>query len=737
MINVLCSKVDASVKNTAKCFVDAEHCKAYLGITQSNGILDEIGIDEEAMTERSKVTKALAVCDEIIKDKWFRAKILKMSSKIEEEERMGKISLDKAATRYLITDPIAFLRTDLMDDGGNIIITHPSQVALAGNTDVYWANKSGEAVLFRSPCVSPGEPQRVIMRSIDEIPETISTAYGVINVKRIFESIKDIIVIGGFSTILDALGGADVDGDTALIVYDEDIVPLRNLSRKTLLVTIPDADNKEEITPESVRRHMVRSLKDNQIGWITDCATTWRDLQIHLLITKKVDKGIASALELAKQSAIVNMHAPWAEEDPTIPIIAAMDTNNWEYIAYEVCNAALARLRMLQEMAINTAKSGIWVDFGTTDPDKNNHNHLALRIRASWHRPNAKITYKSNSVMGQVSQHVKDAWDILEKKAAETAVPILFKEEFDLGARYEKAFEVCNALRKHYGKEVYELREMERRREINKDDFNARFDALTSKIHTYLTAAAMIYGVDAVAVAAYDASNTKNSEKNGEGASFVWNCFFDELLDVLAYKASGKTSHKMMKVFIKPEYTYTAIGDVPVVVKDKKVFYNEVEIGTCNVCDGEYTIKSVKGNPYICVPTVKRTVEELNASMAGTPTVIIGLKYWKDLDGNPLTHETASKYLFELGKGIIKTELREFEGYNMPTIVCSTQVNGEWMTIGALPAVDKIITRALVNKVFRVKAREEKQYKDNSNRVPIEIVEMLADLNTAPIGEEQ
>jgi hypothetical protein len=731
MVQVLKKKVDANFDKIQNMLKDPDVCKAMMGMSEAGGPLEDFGIDELEMSQKSKASKVLAICDRIIHDPWFRAKVLDLFSKLEEEERMGKIVLEKAANRYIITDPTAFFRTDLMDENYNILITDPAQVALGALTHVHWTGKSGEAVLFRSPCVSPGEPQRVDMQPLEAIPEFITTAYGKIPARKMFGYAKDLVIISGFSIILDALGGADTDGDTALIVYDEDIVKLRSRNRKTLLVKLPGGDKKDVVTIQSIKQNMVDSLKNNGIGLITDFATTWRDIQLHCMANRKVDKGLADALTVVKEFAAQNLEtgADWVDDDPSLVAIAAMDVKDWKSVAFTACNAALKQLRVLQEMAINTAKSGVWVEFGCEDPDKNNYKHLGIWIRASWHRDKAKTQYKSTSPMGQVAQYVKDKWAELEAWAKDTAAPVLFSDQMDLGERYEKAFGAANSLRKMYGSTVHEWRRSVYREEMTEDAFKANFDRLTTEIHSQLTALAIEYGVDAVAAAAYDASNTKDADKDGNGTSFVWNCFFEELVDVLQYLENGGTTNKMVRVFVDPEYTFTAVSDTEVSIIDRRVSYKGLEMATAVVDDGNYIMKNIKGNPYICVPIPRRTIDELNASMAGTSTAIIGITRQKDANGAELDRPTAVHYLVNLGQCIIRTDLKKFDEYPVPRVVCNARIAPNvWIPIGTLPAVDKPIVKALANKLFRVRLSKD-AYKDSSKRIGIDIVEMLKDLN--------
>lgn len=208
-IKVFKGLVDKQINDLKSCLTNPSKAKARQGMIEKKGPLDAFGIDEYQMTQKSKVSIALETDENAIFDNWVRNKYINIFRKTREECKVGKIEVE-GANRYIISDPIALLRTDLMNDNGDIIITKPEQVGLGTILDCYWAGKETEAVLFRNPCVHPGEPQRINLVGLDKMPKITKTAFGDIPTRKIYKASKDIVIINGFSFILDALGGASL-----------------------------------------------------------------------------------------------------------------------------------------------------------------------------------------------------------------------------------------------------------------------------------------------------------------------------------------------------------------------------------------------------------------------------------------------------------------------------------------------------------------------------------------------
>jgi hypothetical protein len=543
------------------------------------------------------------------------------------------------------------------------------------------------------------------------------------------------VVVNGFSSILDALGGADTDGDTVLAVTDLDVVALRSDARKTVLVTVPSDTVKEPVCMDTIRVNMVRSLKNNGIGLITNYATTWRDIQVHVQVTRNVPRKVAKQLARLRDEAksSIAKGKAWVEDDMAIKAIANMDVDNWLSV-YKTCNAALKELRRLQEMAINTAKSGIWVEFGSKDPDKNNYNHLAIKLRADWHKNNPKVNYESSSMMGTTAKYVTEKWRELHAWATETSSNLIIADESDFGVHYEHVFDQVNRLRAEYGTQINKLKY----KQVDKEVFNEEFEDLTANVHAQLTLLAMQYGVDLVAVACYDASHSKDSRKSGEGASFVWNCYFEEFLATLQYLSEESKTSRLYKIFLSPLFTYEQFVDGTVSVQDKRVLLDNVDIGTVNVASGDYAMVNIDGTPFVKVVTERPTIAAISASLKGEKFALTGFKYWDDkIAGGILTKDTVIQYLTsEVGQCVIKTAYANFEKYGPePRVACYVRISKDkavpddqkFMCIGVIPFDEKVLSRALANKAIKVKVDLTKA---TDSRLPIVVEDVLFDYNT-------
>jgi hypothetical protein len=318
--------VDGRYAYATEAMTNAEVAKAVLGVKsmREDDGLDDLDIDDYEKSLVTILAKALDACDDIIYDRSWRIKFINRLIKARDKMGYGKIPVE-GANRFVISDPTPFFRLDravprmkngkpVLDYEGNpmfdIVITDPRDVAIGGINDCYWDNREQEAVLFRSPCVHPGEPQRVNLIGLDKIPESISTATGALNARDLFDSIKHIVIINCFSFILDSLGGADTDGDTILVVTDPNVVELRGLRRAPMLTKVTSETFKVAISPKTVKQYMVDSLRDNGIGKITNYGTTWRDIELMVVhMPNPVDgkycvpKNVEDALKKAAKDA--------------------------------------------------------------------------------------------------------------------------------------------------------------------------------------------------------------------------------------------------------------------------------------------------------------------------------------------------------------------------------------------------------------------------------------------------
>lgn len=522
----------------------------------------------------------------------------------------------------------------------------------------------------------------------------------------------------------------DTDGDTVLCVTDPDIISLRRKARKTLLVDIGSKTKEVEISPRTLKENMVISLKDNGIGIITNYATTWRDIQLHVVNARKItDKKMRWALNCCKNAAnaSLKLRETWVSEDESIKAIANMDLDNWKSV-YKACNSALCTLRELQERAINTAKSGIFVEFGGTDRSKNGYTHLVIGARAKWHRPNAKVWFESESTLSTISKYVDEQWQELKEWAMETSISLFPGAKANYGTKYKDIFEIVNALRIEYGKSSYNL--VKKKNIIGEDAFNEELSKLIENMHTALKLLSIEHGTDIVVVAAYDASNTE-STKTSSGKSFVWNCFFEEMMDTIKYLNQEKTGKRLYSVLLDPRFNYETCNAKEIYVKDGKVFEETEQIGLCKIEDGNYNTVIVKNRIYIEKETEKDTLSELNSSLAGTELTIIGLSKNPDLvSGNKLSRASALEHIRK-ANNIVWTKFYTFKNkQNKEQVYVGFSVRyapKKYMLLGVIPYVDRVMGRCLKNKLLKIEPVDTNSKSDS--RLTVKVTNIIKDLD--------
>lgn len=686
--------VDARCMYYKESMLNAEIAKAVLGVksTGEEDIDDILDIDDFERSLTTVLAKALEACDDIIYDRSWRIKFTNRTTKMRDKMGYGKLPVE-GANRFIISDPTGFFRTDLavprlnkdgtpeLDYEGNpmfdIIITSMKQMAIQSTNGVYWDNNEKEAVLFRSPCVHPGEPQRVNLVGLESIPEVVETAYGKLDIRELFTTCKDLVVINCFGFILDALGGADTDGDTVLIVTEPTIVSLRSLRRAPMLIDIGSETFHTIITPESIKQYMVDSLKDSGIGRITNWATTWRDIELMIVhmpnpingkyrLPSNVKEALVNVVKKAKIVLQNDKDMPEGDKRKLneielasvrqVALIADVNDDSkystWAKIVINACEANLVLTRFLQETSINTAKSGVFVDF-------KRYPWLSLKadsnkeVRASWHRPNSEEKYESWSTMGQLSSYVKDKWDELRTWAGETSKPLTIGTDLDW-ASYRETYKSIRELKASYGTAMYTLNHKGKE---NVDEDVVADDKQRMKEYKELgiyyncilrRIAVEIGSIDAVSAMVYRATNDRDKD-NDEGLSFVWQCWGEEFVQTLKHMNSGSASRRLVIVNMAKEYVSYTLTPGEYIVAEGKVYlpqFPEKVIAYSKVPDGNYEIIVIDETPYLLFNVVKKTVESMAANFKGTKLKLIGFKY-HEYDGKTITRDCIKKLLSE------------------------------------------------------------------------------------------
>lgn len=277
-------------------------CKAYLNMVESQQVDDEIKIEDENLN--TIFNKILNICPEAIYDPLLR-NALKFIFKNElEKAKFGSFNIE-GACRFIVSDPTAFFLTEKMvprlnPDGSHamglnnqllydIIVDDIDQLALSQPNQVFWRNAEKEVLLFRAPCYHAGQVPKATM--VNQLPEKIMSNNRSILIKNLYDVTYwkgTTIVINALGMMLEAMGGADADGDQATLVEDENIVSMRKDSRD---FDIPeDASAKPlKITADVLNfKHFLKSnLKVNKVGIFSNQMTVLGDLSAHILALKK------------------------------------------------------------------------------------------------------------------------------------------------------------------------------------------------------------------------------------------------------------------------------------------------------------------------------------------------------------------------------------------------------------------------------------------------------------------
>lgn len=784
--------IDMKFDLAQQCMQDPEMMKAFLGlISKDESGMNDLDIDDYDRTLTSVLSSALDANDNVIYDKSWRIKFVNKLTKMRDKAGYGKIPVE-GANRYIISDPTAMFRTDLavmlynkdgspkLDHFGNhmfdINITSMDQVALNGTTHCHWAGQVKPAVLFRSPCVHPGEPQLVDLVDDSSMKLYFDTAYGVLNMTGLFAAMKDIIVINIFSMILDVMGGADTDGDTVLCVTEPIIVKLRSRRRTPMLTKVESEAMKRIICPETMKDYMIESLKDSGIGRITNWATTFRDIEsmmIHMpsplngkyrlpsCVVKNLYKLSNEARGRLKEHrdemlpdeiAVAEALSQLGMKEGQVKLNDDANFKVWRKLVIDICELAMAVLRRLQEMSIDTAKSGVFVEF-------DDYKYLKLKVRATWLRKayDPEDNYESWSVMGSVDTYADERWELLRTWATDTAVMLGIAKEFDSSmVQYKGIYETIREYKASFGTDMYNLSRIEAY-SPEEDMSRERLDELRRQklaeicdnYYALLKKLSVEVGsVDVVSVLAYRATyDTDKDPKKADGLSFVWLCWGNEFVSTLRHYNSGTPSTRLVSVRLLPEYKdYILRAADDYIVEDGQLKYilNDcvVTLGYAKVSDGVYSIICPDDTPYLLNPIVKPTVDSMTASLAGAPFRIIGFQY-HEYKGVPLSREMV-KELLGSTNFVVKAEIDASGRVDRTTgkteAATLIYVNvghdaEEWICIGNIPEKggkkeeSGFFSRILHNKKIRVEIPKSADKNDPASRLTLNVAEVLEDYN--------
>jgi RNA dependent RNA polymerase/Rho termination factor, N-terminal domain len=305
-----------------------EIMKEYLGMSHMDEVIEDMGEAEAAEYLDAKLTtlltkalyhsKGVAYADAYIKRSAFKLISLMIRRWI-----TGQIPV-QGHYKYLVQDPKAILealKANQRDEDGDIIVPEhvglrPGQVVAAvwneelGHEVCY----EGKAALLRNPAVTQGEAAAV---------EAVHDDYYAAALKEGFYSNLAIVSCHDFTLIRQ--GGADVDGDTSFVVFEPTIVKaVHGMDKPALLDRYFTRDENGEyvfgdgcpwtgaegdefivkFTPEEYnddliekiheleKKWVIRTLQQNKIGYLTNCATILADKKRQLVYAIREGKDL-------------------------------------------------------------------------------------------------------------------------------------------------------------------------------------------------------------------------------------------------------------------------------------------------------------------------------------------------------------------------------------------------------------------------------------------------------------
>lgn len=519
------------------------------------------GLNDEGDDLLTKLANDLEVEPRLITEHYHYNQLLEKVEKHVKEVGYGKIPVN-GSFKYIISEPVWLYHQAMGDDFESALNVG----------EVYCNGIDGyEASLNRSPEIHYSETQKVMCKNVDYL-----WLY------------KDIIVLNVKDAIAPALGGADFDGDKALIIID-----YRDGSFESDFVQqiqcpgyiIYDEGN----TAPKVENNIANRIKyyvdlstPNRTGQITNWATCANDLMINAQL-------------------------------------------NGDKKAYSWYKSVLVRLRFAQGWEIDLPKTGVSADGPDGDmlpvkfckpkvqpqwfADLSNYK-AGLPIPAVKKDKNGKSRlYKGNSPMEQLHQYAETFWKSISEGQVVTPNTMLEVIGMTLTETERNAFEtVKNTVIEYerlYRNETRNIIGLMKGGVISDEEQKLQFEKLIELHHTNLNS--LLGGdvtTDVIAYACYYASNFRkdkdgNNSKVSGKRSYGWVCYYAETLALLYRNNNG------MSLIALPDREMDSVE----VVNGELLIDNKF-VQTVDYPDGSYSIKVIDDKPFIVVPKVLPVVTE-------------------------------------------------------------------------------------------------------------------------------
>ena len=466
----------------------------------------------------------------------------------------------------------------------------------------YYNGRTGKAAGFRSPLVD--ESEAVVLNLTD-----VDAFHGLF---------KNILVFNWYDDTLTRMGGADTDGDKIALVFNETIIAHVKGNKLPLITDMGGDAQKAVMTDENIAQYDLMTIlpeadgggKVYSIGEITNYGTIWSDIAKSPRMLKM--------LGITKEEALHNVQI----------------------------------LRGMQGITIDFAKTGINVPMD---------EELLIFMQPAWKKGQAikkDILNKDKEIVVYVSESpIQKNWDYMNevlldmetfttpafdnngysfKKTIENS-EIIDMDEFD------ELVDVISDIEEKYRKAMGQAGAFE--------DTEDRLNHIAYVTEMYTTIVETLpYTPAAISAAAYNVCYTE-SKSRGKSVSFVWNCCFPGILQLL------ETSGHSIALFPIP--SKVAIDRVPetVTVKDNQVVINytdaegqakqyKFKVVTAN---GEYNVHNTGTRAFIEVKP-RKTAEQRIQAMKARRAEYIGRTVHVKMVGFRYTDFTTAEFVEALNE---------------------------------------------------------------------------------------
>lgn len=677
---------------------DTTKCKAYLSMLSTEcEELEEQGIHLEEDNLNTIFNKLLSINSNILFDPLMRSHI-KWIFRSELEKAMVCTIPTEGACRFIVSDPTAFFITENMvprlnKDGNiekglnnqdlyDIIIDDVNLLSLRNADEIFWRNTTDKGVAFRPPCYHAGQVPTV--QFINNLPEYVESNNRKIMTKNLFDITYwkgDVYVLNAIGMMLEAMSGADTDGDQIFVTTNKDIVKMRSKER---MFNIPEDINSKKIeieaSVENFRNYFKNNLKLNKVGIFSNQMTVLGDLSGHIkTLNQNIGLPVAmlKTLEIAaykvnialykvsdygysfnsyddNEKIELNNMKEFANIFNSIKIpntnktlkdliniqiyksiysnynilghLEKEDFEKFKTAVYKYAEASRNILASLQMQEIDSAKTGLPVDLhkypflSNIQDCKIKNKTVKLNYYPTWflflRKRSTKIAgaYTSNSIPGRifvkVNEESKKIDDILKKNITKEGQPINIKRIIttdlrnnfsDITSSIRNIIEYYSEKRIEFNKEkkelLFHITDMSER-EMIESTIKEKEYLLCEECNNILHFLSDInkISIDTITNIIYNicVESIDGFYKRGFLMS-VWKNEF------LIYVTEHKNNTKILlyRARLLPEYNHDNFKAAPVIITDKIIYFNGIELGTAMLKDGEYLLNTMKNTHYI------------------------------------------------------------------------------------------------------------------------------------------